>query len=475
MLIWMAVLIAGIAALAAVPAANIGAVRDGFGVIGDQAGPGVVAATHLYDDLADMDGQAATMLVLGDGTGFAETRSGAYQAYEKDQADANRQLESLGSGIDAIPGGPAAYIAVENGLSQYSQQVAQAIYIDGQAHGQPPAMPPADALARYQAATGLMHRADTGVLAEAQALIAGGQSTVDAAYYGAFGTIGQLRIWGIALTVLVVVALLVVQRKLGRRFKRRVNPPLLLATVLSLIFGVLMFSALDATHSSYVTQKTDAFDSVVALWQGRAVAADMSAAEARWLLDRMSSTTASQVGADTEESLFDTEEAQVLARPGVLESGYAYNQDLDAAVRSFMSQINEPGVPTPILPFTKGYLGAELGNVTFPAEQLAANAALQAYDAVIDDDAEFRGVVGTSADASTAVRYLTGTFDRDFATFSTDLDATNVIDEQQFTVATAHGGAGLGPWLWMPEGWALLTAALVLLGFLPRLREYRRS
>jgi hypothetical protein len=224
-----------------------------------------------------------------------------------------------------------------------------------------------------------------------------------------------------------------------------------------------------------VTQKTDAFDSVVTLMQGRAVAVDMSGSEARWLLDSMSTTSASAVDAETEDSFFSLEESSELADPDAQGNGDTYAKDLDAAVKSFMSQTDEPGASAPILPYTKGYLGTELGNITFPAEQLAANAALQAYDAVIDDDAEFRGVVGESTDATTVVRYLTGTFSRDFASCTTDLDATNVIDEQQFDVATAHGAAGLWPWLWMPAGWALLTAALVLLGFWPRLREYRRS
>jgi hypothetical protein len=473
MLVWASLLVAGILALCAVPAASIGAVRDGFGDIGTRSGPGVVAAAHLYDDLADMDGQAATMLVAGGGTGAVW--SAANKAYQNDQTDADGQLELLGTRIDAIPGGPAAYLAVENGLNQYTQEVAQALYIDGQAPGQAPAAPPADALARFQTATDLMHRAGSGVLAEAQALISDGRSTVDATYYGEFGTIGQLRIWGILLTVFVVVALLVVQRKLARTFKRRVNPPLALATVLTVIFGVLMFSALDAAHDAYVTQKTDAFDSVVALWQDRAVAADMHASESRWLLDRESSTVAGRAAESTEQALFDGEEQFTASEPGVTEHGAQYAADLDRWAKTLPSEPNGAGA-APATGFTYGYLATELANITFPGEQSAADAAVHAYDVYIDDDGDFRYLVnaGTPAAAATAAAYLNDQLAGDFGTYTAAVDDTTKVDQKQFAAAAEHGGDELGPWLWMPAGWAVLTIALIVSGLRPRLREYRR-
>jgi hypothetical protein len=482
MLIWAAALVAGVIALWAVPAASIGAVRDGFGSMNDTSGPSVVAGAHLYDDLADMDGRAATMLVLGDGTAFSATRASAYQAYQDDQADANRQLETLGSGIDAIPGGPAALLAVQNGLSGYSQDVSQAIYIDEQAHGQAPGVPPADALARYQAGTALMHQQKTGILTEAQILIAADQGTVDATYYGAFGTIGQLRIWGILLTVLLVLGLIAVQRRLGGLFKRRVNAPLALATVLTVIFGVLMFSALSAAHSSYVAQKADALDSVVELWQGRAVATDMNASESRWLLDSSSPTTASALDADLQESTFSAQEQQVAAEPGVSTSGSQYAQNLDQAAKSFMNESQITALQQPLTQFTEGYLGNELvniGNSDFPGGQSASQAAFLAYDRFIDDDADFRGLVPGVTAARTqdapAVTYLTGTFAHDFGAYTTDVDSAIGINQQQSGAAAQAGAQGLAPWLWMPAGWALLTVALIVLGFFPRLREYRRG
>jgi hypothetical protein len=471
-LIWASLLVAGVLALCAVPAANIGALRDGFGDIATRSGPGVVAAAHLYDDLADMDGRVATMLVVGDGAG--QTWDDAYKAYQNDQTDAAQRLELLGTRIDAIPGGPAAYIGVENGLNLYVQEIAQAMYVDDQAHDQAAAAPPADALSRFQEADELMHRAGTGVLAEAQALVDDGRSTVDAAYYGAFGTIGQLRIWGILLTVFLVLALLVVQRELVWTFKRRVNPPLALATVLTIIFGVLLFSALDAAHADYVTQKADAFDSVVVLWQDRAVAADMNASESRWLLDNQSGTPASRVAETGEQSLFNGEEQFTASEPGDTEHGAQYAADLDRWTKTLQSEPNGAAAAGPATGFTDGYLATELANITFPGEQTAAVAAVRAYDVYIDDDGKYRYLVNGGTPAADAADYLNGQFAKDFAAYTAAIDSTAKIDQRQFAEAAEHGGDGLGPWLWMPAGWAVLTVALIVSGFLPRLREYRR-
>jgi hypothetical protein len=259
MMTWMALPIVCILACWGVLAGDLGGLRDGFQTIGAQSGPNVEASGHLYYDLADMDGQVANILLIGDKTGLSETRDQAFKAYQSDQADADDQLELIGSGIDAIQGGASAYIAIENGLSRYALDVDQAMYIDGQLHGQQPAVPPAVALAEYQQATALMHAPGTGVLPEAHALLVADQNTVDATAGSSFGTIGQLRIWGVVLILLVLLVLLAVQRNLARTFKRRVNPLLALGTILTLIFGVLLLSALGSAHDSYVVQKENSF------------------------------------------------------------------------------------------------------------------------------------------------------------------------------------------------------------------------
>jgi hypothetical protein len=472
MMTWIVVSALCILACWAVLAANIGGLRDGFGTIGTQSGPNVEAAANLYYDLADMDGQAANVLLIGDETNLDETSSGAYKAYEKDQADANVQLEAIGSGINAIPGASTLFVSIENGLSQYSQDVSQAMYIDAQDHGQSAAQPPAAALAEYQAATALMHDTATGVLGQAQSLINKDQGTVNDTYNSAFDTIGQLRLWGTLLGLLMLIVLVVVQRKLARTFKRRVNPLLALSTVFTLIFGILLLSALGTAHSNYVVQKADAFDSVIALWQEQAVSADMNASESRWLLDFAGTSDQSAAGVADEQKLFDAEAQQVAGRATQSESGADYAHDLGSVASSVTDgeTITSTGLSV-------GYLPTELSNVTFPGEQAAAASAFTAYATYIQDDVQLRldAQAGgpRSVSLAAAVNFDTGQSNQDFTKYVSAVNATLQINVTAFNAATTAGQNGLGPWLWMPVVWALLMAGLIVLGFLPRLREYR--
>lgn len=472
MMTWILVSALCVLACWAVLAASVGGLRDGFATIGTRSGPNVQAAAHLYYDLADMDGQAANVLLIGDETNLAETSASAYKAYEKDQADANAQLEVIGSGIDAIPGAPTLFVSIENSLSQYSQDVSQAMYIDAQDHGQSAAQPPAAALAEYQTATALMHGTSSGVLVQAQSLINEDQSTVNDTYNSAFGTIGQLRLWGTLLGLLMLIVLVVVQSKLARTFNRRVNPLLALSTVFTLIFGILLLSALGTAHSNYVVQKADAFDSVIALWQEQAVSADMNASESRWLLDFAGTSDQSAAAEAGEQTLFDAEAQQVVGRATQAESGADYAHDLESAATSVArgQDIASTGL-------SLGYLSTELSNLTFPGESGAATSALSAYAVYIQADVQLRldAQAGgpRSVALATAVTYDTGQSNQNFTTYVADVNATLQINLTAFNAATTAGENGLGPWLWMPVVWALLMAGLIVLGFLPRLREYR--
>lgn len=472
MMTWILVSILAVLACWAVLASSLGGLRNGFGTIGTQSGPNVEAAAHLYYDLADMDGQAANMLLIGDETNLAETSALAYKAYENDRADANAQLEAIGSGIDAIPGASTLFVSIENSLSQYSQDVSQAMYIDAQDHGQSAAQPPAAALAEYQTATALMNGTSSGVLVQAQSLINEDQGTVNGTYYSAFGTIGQLRLWGTLLILLMLVVLLVVQSKLARTFKRRVNPLLALSTVITLIFGVLMLSALSTAHSDYVVQKADAFDSVIALWQDQAVSADMNASESRWLLDFAGTSDQSIAAENEEQTLFDTDANLVAGRPGEAEAGAIYAKDLAMTAPNVAEgeTIGSTGL-------TSGFLPTELANVTFPGEQGAATSAFSAYAAYIQDDVQLRLLAqaggSRSVSLASAVSFDTGKSNQDFTTYVSDVNATLQINLTAFNAATTAGENALGPWLWLPVVWALLMAGLIVLGFLPRLREYR--
>ena len=389
----------------------VGGVRDGYRSVGADSNAAVSAAGELTYDLADMDGKAAEILLVGDGSGLPQDRDSLYQAYENDEADANARLTGLGPGLDGVPGAATAFAAVENGLDQYSADVARAFYLDWLDHGQPLARPPSAALAQYQTATAAMHEAGTGLLAEANALFRDEQFAAGEGYQGRLDVLGAVSVAGVALTLLVVAVLILVQVRLARKFHRVLNPLIALSTVFTLVFGVLLFSALGQARDSYAAERAG---QTTTYWQDAADGADMKASDTRWLLDLAGTTVSSGTGISAERAQFGTDQIEVGS------SGPAF------------------------------------------ATYLA-------------DDRHLTAVAGDGTNAtelSAAATFDIGQTDQDFAKYVSEVNRSIVSASGLAAAAGARGSGGLLPWLWLPSGWALVMFALILGGVRPRLREY---
>ncbi|HET9170825.1 MAG TPA: hypothetical protein VFN97_15415 [Actinospica sp.] len=414
LLVWIAVPVLGVLACGLLLAACVGGLRDGLGLVGSREEPEVVAASRLSFDLQSMDGHVADLLLIGDATGLAENRADAYQKFESDQSDADSQLELLGSGIDTIPDGPATYVSIENQLSQYTQYVSYAMYIDDQTHGQPAGQPPAAALQAYDHGSTLMNQDVSGILAQAEFLYTAEQLAESAPVGSGDATILHLQIACGLLIALIVIRLLLTQRHLSRAFRRTVNPLLGLATVVALIFGVLLFSALGAAKSAYGAQDLTGPDSVSTLWQARATAAGMHAAESRWVLD---------------------------GRDPAQQQDFGTGQKWITAVPQF---------PVSVTAALNSYIESE-----------------QTLQTLV------QGAGTREAYTRALVAYETGPATAAYARFDAALSTVIAADLKRFSLATARGQDGLVTWLWLPWLWMAAVVALVLLAFAPRLREYR--
>ena len=423
LLAWIAVPVLGVLACGLLLATSIGGARGNLGLVGTQEEPEVVAASRLAFDLESMDGQVADILLIENANGLGESQSGAYQKFENYQSDADTQLELLGSGINTIPDGPTTYVSIENQLSQYTQYTAYAMYIDVQAHGQKAGQPPAAALQAYDHASTLMNEESNGILAQAQFLYTAEQLAESAPMNAGVGTIWHLQLACGLLLAFIVIRLLIAQRRLSRAFRRTVNPLLALATVGALIFGVLLFSALGAAKSAYDAQDLTGPGSVATLWQARATAADMHAAESRWLLQAGNPSAQRTTAMTTEQQIFTTGQTWITAVP--ILSG-------------------------DVMPDLNAYLDDDM-QLT---KTLMGNGASDTHTPV-------------------AVAYTVGPSDAAYAKFDASLSQEIGADQQDFAAATAKGENGLVTWLWLPWLWMVAMIALIVLGFAPRLREYR--
>ncbi|WP_034267377.1 hypothetical protein [Actinospica robiniae] len=411
-------------------AGELGGLRAGFTTIGAGTAPGVEASARLSYDLSDLDNEVVTMLLVGDQSGLGENRATAYGAYQHDIEDANTNLALIGSGIDAVPDGSKLLIQIENGLSAYEHAVDDAMYVDSLAHGRNPAQPSAEALGTYQHAVDLLSEQNSGVLALATQLIGAEQGTIEAASVSKLGLSTQLITVAAVLLALVLLMLVFVQRELGRRFMRRFNPSLLLATLLTIGFGVGLIVQVQSARGDYTAQNAASSGAMVELWQVQADAAQMRAADGRFLLDVGAGHYGSgqTVGAASDDA-----------------------QDLEQQEQTIFGLdelIFSSGTPTSID---------------------------QAYQDFVGDDSTLRTEAGESKADKLAipVSFELGDAQADFEKYITALRGALADNESAFNAAMASGRTALGPWQWLPAVWAPVIALLVLSGFAPRLREYR--
>ncbi|MEU8925555.1 hypothetical protein AB0D10_32270 [Kitasatospora sp. NPDC048545] len=444
-----ALLVAG-----AATGAVLGEARDGTDVIGHQAAPQVVRSADLYFALNDMDAQAANLLLFGADPDYTALRKQTLDTYEQRRSQADTDLQRVTEAVAGDAAGQRAVQTVIGELGRYEALVARAQLLEEQAHA-PAGRPSADALAAYRQATDLLRQqllpAVDEVTKANAAVVEGNYTDRRDALAGGW--------WWILLTglfALVVLGLL--QRLLAVRFRRLVNVPLAVTSLLTVIGLVTALTLTSRADHQLVVAKSNSFDSVIALSRARAVAYDLNADESRYLTDPARAAAYEQSFLDKTQSFARVDGATLTT----------YNDRLAALADKHRAGHGQVGFD--------GYLGDELRNITFAGEQDAAERVLTAFQQYQRDDRKIREL-NAQGKLKEAVTYNTGLTpgqsNADFGTLSAALDDNQAINQRAFEAAVATTDddldattAGLGA--------AALAAALAMaaLGVRPRLREF---
>ena len=232
------------------------------------------------------------------------------------------------------------------------------------------------------------------------------------------------------LAVLAVIALLVVlvlaQRWLSQRFRRTWNPALAVATVIVLALGVWFTVALLSQNSGVNTAQANGSRPVSTFTQARILALRARADDELTLLTRDSDPT--------------------------------YQSDYTTTAAALGHLLDSPA--------------SSIGS-SAPRQLLQAKAAFASYASVHDqirhDD--------TTNDLSGAVALASGSGPGQLPAISSDLnrDLSDGITASQGTFVTTTSGAAsdMDGLIWGLAVGAVLVAALVLIGFQPRIAEYR--
>jgi hypothetical protein len=448
-----AVAVALACCLAAVIAVASGALGGQFQSIGNHDAPAVNSTTGLYFSLNDMDAQVANVLLVGGDTTLAADRAQDLKIYASDRATADADLtQAL-----ATSGGNAAaqreLRSALDGVGQYEALAADALLPDQQARSSV-GRAPAASLAYYRQATDLMR---TSILPSVSSLTNVSAAKLDASYSDgtstAWTTVGVVIAAGVALIAILVG----LQLYLSARFRRLVNPALVAATLVAVALVITAATRLSAEAGHLKVAKQDAFDSILALTQARAVSYNGNADESRFLVDPARGAQYQQLFLAKSQQLAD------VGNVGI----FGYDAALASDIRAYDSDNSDVRFG--------GYLGAEFRNITFPGERAAAVRTLLAYQVYERDDRKLRALAKTNLAAAVAfdVGTAPGQSDGAFNTYSADLSSVIAINSAAFADAIQAGQGDTATWnLAFPAVGVLLLAGLVLAGVRPRLAEY---
>ncbi|TYC11748.1 hypothetical protein [Actinomadura syzygii] len=424
--------------------------REGVRVIGQDAGPQVVATGDLYFQLTDMDAQLANALLIGGAAGDGRTQ--ALARYDENRQKAGTALLKAAKLADETTEDNTARDVLD-ALGRYEYLAGRALLLDEQS--QHASGPPSDkVIDLYRQATDLMK---LDVLPKAYNLTLDNGTLVRHTYEDKRSAVLAGRTWIMVTGVALLAVLLGFQLYLARRFRRLLNVPLALATLGTLALLLAGATMLSGQAGHLRKAKEEGFDSILALSRTRAISNSAAADETRFLLD--------PGRADAYEQVYLSKSQTVLyLKAGNLTE---YNQ----AVQSNLAF--EPGRAKFL-----GFLGTEANRPTESDKRRAQLAdalgkALKDYQKVQANDSQMRVLVhGGQREQAVAGRSASAA---DFTEYDRSLQALARVHQTAFDEAVKDGDDGTSGWYAVLPIAGVVIAALVFVGVRPRLAEYRWS
>ena len=440
--------------LAVVVAVLFSLQNDAFHAIGTTDGPETEASTGLYHSLSDMDAEVANLLLDGNSASLASYVTANTAEYTSDETTADSDLRRAAVVAANNPAEQQVLQTVLDDMATYEGLAAKAIYAD-QTPGSPEGRPSAASLKYFGLATNLMSdqllpAVSTLTTDDTNAL----DSTYSASRSGAYTGVAEVLVAGLVLAG----ALVWLQFFLRKRTNRMLNPGLAAATAITLILTLTSAGLLAREAGHLYTAKVEAFDSIIALNQARAVSYDANADESRYLVDPADATFFQNRFLSESQSIANVGNAGI----------FQYDAAFAAEISAYQRDNSDVAFG--------GYLGDEFRNITFPGERAAATRTLLAYQLYERDDRVLRADAKTSLTEAIAfdIGTATGQSDWAFNTYTTDLQSVITINQNAFTAAVNAGSSATDGWtLVIPAIGAILVIGLAFAGVRPRLREYR--
>jgi hypothetical protein len=437
--------------------AGVGSQRNALKTVGKDAAPSILTAQQLQDSLAGMDASLASELLLKPGDPRQKEVEIDFQTNRKKIAARIVAAAKNITYTQEIPkdATPKQIQVLEDSkldeqrilekLHRYDTQYLLKLQEARDAHQRGDSV---SALNIYRSAATLM---DEKIIPKAEELSRVNSQQLEEIYASQRTTNGGTSFF-IAMVGLVQIAILVIiQLFLYQRMRRVLNLPLLGATAIAIIFSGYTVSSFTGASNNLKVAKEDAFNSLVALRQMRALSYRANADESRYLLDR--------VNAPQHERSFKDKINKILTVPTNLTN--------EGVISNVQNDRQTPGLT--------GLLADGLNNITFTREKELAIETFKSFNEYVKIDTQIRQLAN-SGKLPEAIALCLGTkpsesngaFDR-YKKIHTQLMQLN---EKEFEQNIELGNKRLANFELIASVAIGSVAILTLFGLRPRLAEY---
>lgn len=378
-------------------------------------------------------------------------------------ADANANLVNVfltGAGMDS-----PSWVIYENDMEEVHDALASAAqHITYRDEERPPILAMMTQLAVYERLVGQAFGRGSGAAREhviqADRLMRGSilpqAAQLDHAKFNHLSTVYTLhraqrlppQVALVVSGLILLVMLLGTQVYLVRRMHRIVNPGLALATVLLLVFVGYAATALPQSEEALRVAKEDAFDSIHALWQARAVGYAANADESLRLFSHGNTAEWDRHAADFRRQVTLLVGDNVPQAIAEAQSGGRF----------------------------KGHLGDEFANLTFANEREAAQTMMDRLALYLHLEDRIHGLEAQGRYEDALEAYIgnrQGWSDWAFDRFDQALGKTLDINQEAFDASIDKAFSLLDPFLYVLAAVVVSLILATLLGLKPRLDEYR--
>ncbi len=422
--------------------------RNAIKTVGKDTTPSVITAQRLKDGMAGMDAFAASEFLVPS----SNTQNSFLEPVQKDKDGTviqsyNERYRSVTERLIAAANNITydderePIQTMQLGIGDYVAKIQQA----RDAHAR---RDQAGTLAAYLAAAEVM---DKTLLPAADRLDQANVKVLNRTYEEQrFSAARSLFL--IAIVTLGLAGFLVMfQLFLSRRTRRTLNPFLLSATALALLFLAHTIGSLLSASQHLKVAKEDAFDSMHSLRQARALAYSANADESRYLLNVRN--------AATHEQAFFNKMNQIATPPS--------GQTLEQITLLAQQDTKLTGLT--------GFLGEELSNITFPGEREAVIETLSTLSNYLRIDQQIRQLQ-QNGKYREAIALCTGDNPGEsnwaFEEFKKANQKTYDLNDKAFNDAITQGDRDLAGFEIKSAIAVIAIALLVLWGVMPRLKEY---